>query len=270
LEKNEVEDDNMTIRNFFRLLTVVMAITVAGCGGGGGGGGGAVPLPATQTVTVQKSKSYALANGADSITLIATVSPAVADGTTVTFLVTSGAASVTPLTATTVGSKATAAVTSGTTNNTVTVTASTGHGTGSATMKFIAQPASAVVNIALNTAIINLETLNFKLASDSTATFISSAELNQLLVDPTSLLTAGPGITDPVNTISVGLISVNGFSTVANTPIIQINYNILFGVPTFQVSSVVSATTVPGIPLTLTPSNFVVTVTYNDGGGNPL
>jgi hypothetical protein len=259
----------MNIRNFFRLLTIGLAITAAGCGGGGGGGG-AVPLPATQTVTVQKSKNYALANGADSITLTATVSPAVADGTTVTFLVTSGAASVSQLSATTVGSKATTAVTSGTTNNTVTITASTGHGTGSATMKFIAQPASAEVRIALNSAITNLDSLNMKLTSSSTATYVSAAPLNQLLADPTSLLTAGPGTLDPPNTISIGLISGNGFNTVANIPIIQINYNILFGVPTFQVSSVVSASTFPSVPITLTPSNIVLTVTYKDGGANPL
>jgi len=41
----------MNIRNFFRLLTIGMALTIAGCGGGGGGG--AVPVvtpPATKAI----------------------------------------------------------------------------------------------------------------------------------------------------------------------------------------------------------------------------
>ncbi|WP_223911460.1 hypothetical protein [Geobacter sp. AOG1] len=137
-------------------------------------------------------------------------------------------------------------------------------------MKFIPQPASADVFIALDSAITKLDSLNLKFVNDQGATYTSAAKLNQLLADSGSLLTAGPGVSDPANTITIGVASAGGFTTVANTPIIQLTYSITSGIPGFRVGSVVSASTFPSVPLTLSTSNFIVTVIYRDSGGNPL
>ncbi len=222
----------------------------------------------TYTISLTASKNIALNNNSDLVNLTATISPAVPDGTAVTFTAPSGTtiSNVTPAS----GNVATAVARS-TAHASVSITASFAGANGSTIVKFIPQPASADVFIALDSAIAKLDSLNLKFVNDAGATYTSATSLNQLLADAGSLLTAGPGVSDPANTISIGIISAAGFTTVANTPIIQLTYNgITSGIPGFRVGSVVSASTYPSVPLTLSLSNFVVTVTYKDSGGNSL
>ncbi|MBT0654451.1 hypothetical protein KI810_15470 [Geobacter luticola] len=223
--------------------------------------------PNPYTVTLTASKNIALNNNSDSVNLTATVSPAVPNGTVVTFTAPSGTtiSTVTP----TSGNVATAVARS-TTHASVTFTASVAGANGSTIVKFIPQPASADVFIALDSAR-TLDSLELKFVNDAGATYTSATSLNQLLADTGSLLTAGPGLADPANTITIGVVSAAGFTTVANTPIIQLTYSgITSGIPGFRVGSVVGASTFPSVPLVLSASNFVVTVTYKDSGGNPL
>ncbi|GFE58744.1 hypothetical protein [Geobacter sp. AOG1] len=224
--------------------------------------------PSTFTVTLAASKNIALNDNNDTVNLSATISPAVPNGTAVAFTAPSGT-TISNVTLTS-GNVATAVARS-TTHASVSITASSAGANGSVIVKFIPQPASADVFIALDSAITKLDSLNLKFVNDAGATYSSAASLNQLLADTGSLLTAGPGVSDPANTITIGVASAAGFSTVANTPIIQLTYTgITSGIPGFRVASVVSASTFPSVPLTLSTSNFVVTVIYKDSGGNSL
>jgi len=269
----------MIFRYYLGLLVLGVVLNVSGCGGGSGGGGGTVVPPIVPTITLTPSKNIALnVPTNDSITLRATVVPAVADGTVVTFLETTNrpGTSVFPVTATTVGSVATTVVTSSF-HGTVTVVASTDHETGSATMKFIPQPVSAQIAIAMNKAVTGLSSLAFMFVNDSGASLLSSVTLNEAQINNATIV-AGSQIS---NTSSVVLKSVipRSFNTAANSPIIQLTYSISSpGIPGFQVGIPISATvfnaaTGTDIPLSpaLATSNFALTVNYFDGiNPNPL
>lgn len=217
--------------------------------------------PSPYTVTLTASKNIALNNNSDSVNLTAIVSPAVPDGSVVTFSAPAGTtiSNVTP----TVGSVATAVARS-TTQGDVSITASfllTGNG--STIVKFIPQPTSAVVTIAINKPVTKLDSLNLKVTNTTGAAFSdTSATLNEALANG-AILIAGIAISDPSTIVSVGLASANGFDVLANSPIIQLNYAVSAGIPTFTVSSVPSASTFPSVPIILNPSDFVVNATYN-------
>ena len=124
----------------------------------------------------------------------------------------------------------------------------------------------AVVTITINKPINKLDSLKIKVTNTDGATFTSAVALNEALAS-SAFMEAGIAVDDPSNLVSVGLASVNGFDVLANSPIVQMDYTVSSGTPTFAVSSVPSSSTLnsetnQSEPIILNPSDFVVKVTY--------
>ncbi|WP_049764376.1 hypothetical protein [Geotalea daltonii] len=147
------------------------------------------------------------------------------------------------------------------------ITAVSGAATANTTVKFIAQPTAMDVFIALNPAVSGLASLQFSLVNGSGATFSSGSE-SAVNGATGSLIVANQA--SGSDTTVIALISAAGFNT-GTTPIIKLSYGITSGLPGMQVSSSgISATRLAnpadplsGVPLALTPQNFVVTIKYN-------
>ncbi len=124
----------------------------------------------------------------------------------------------------------------------------------------------AVVTIAINKSISKLDSLKLKVTNTDGATFTNAVTLNEALAS-NAFMEAGIAIGDPSNLVSVGLASANGFDVAANSPIVQLNYTVSSGAPTFTVSSVPSSSTFNIVTqqseqIILNPADFVVKVTY--------
>ncbi|WP_157046170.1 Ig-like domain-containing protein [Geotalea uraniireducens] len=213
--------------------------------------------------SVSASKGLALANNTDTITITtAFQAPVPADGSVVNFS-TSGAASLSAASATTTGGIATVTVKSATAGRvTVRADLSGSSATASTDIKFIAQPTSMAVTIAMNPPITSLAALQFVLINDPGATYNNGSYkiINQAAEQITS---------EPVssgNNLTLGVFSLTFFDTLA-TPIIQLSYNISSGLPGVQVSptGIIAGTGMNATPVTppLTPSNFLLAVKYN-------
>lgn len=227
------------LRNFF-LLAIGVVIGVAGCGGGGGDGttpvttysivasagpGGSITPSGTTTVTSGTTQNYSISPAAGYA-----IQDVLVDGVSV------------------------GAVSSYIFSNVIanhTITAS------------FASITKAVVTIAINKPINNLDSLKLKVTNTDGATFTSNSAvaLNEALAS-SAFIEAGIAVGDPSNLVSVGLASVNGFNVIANSPIIQLDYAVSSGVPNFTISSVPSSSIYPSVPIILYPSDFVVKVTY--------
>lgn len=255
----------MRITSLIGLIFILSMAAFSGCGGGGGAG-----VPAGATVTLTSSKAVVLADGSDAVTIQAEVKnadgTAAANGTSVAFSATAGTLSA-PSAATTNGIASvtlTRAAISGASNQTVTVTATAAGVSGTKGVKFINQPTSVDVFIAISPAVTNLATLQFKLNNTAGATFDNAAQ-------QIAAINAAQGGSLQVanfvaNSTTVGLVHQTGFNT-GTAPIIKATFAVSAGLPTFSVDSTATfvatdindAATTPAI----TAANLAVTVTYN-------
>jgi hypothetical protein len=182
----------------------------------------------------------------------------------VTFSVT-GSGSLAATTVQTTGGVASTTVThpavAGANNATVTVTASALGGSSSTTVKFINQPTSAVVSIALSPSVTGLTSLQFGVKNDPGASFAVNSGNEQAVGAAAGSLVA-VGYDPATNVATPALINATGFTT-GTSPIIQLTYAITSGLPTFSIdpSATISASTTT--PISLSQSNFSVTWRYN-------
>ena len=267
----------MKIKYVIGIMVFLAISTLTGCGGGDNG---AAPDPnAPASVTLTPSKNVALANGSDAITMQANVKKAdgtaVADGTLVTFSVTGSTGAV--LSSTSVacsGGIASVTVThpaiSGSSSQSIVVTAAADGVPGNMSVKFINQPSSVEVSIALRKSPASLAALQFTLNNTAGVTFNNNA--NPPAISPISAA-AGSLITGNFvaanNSNTIGLINSSGFSPGITTPFIKATYSVSTGsgLPTFSVDAAatfiatdpVGNATVPQI----TAADLVVTTVFN-------
>ena len=154
-----------------------------------------------------------------------------------------------------------------------------------ATVKFIPQPASAVVDVGLKTSYENVYFLAFRIGATSgsvnsvsmTAVPINGA--SGLVIEPIKQGDVAAGIA------AIALTKQNtsgpGFNIVAGTPVARMTYPVTSGLPEFAVT-VIDDPSYPPLGITdpanpiesskilLKPSDFTVTVTYKDAAGNTL
>jgi hypothetical protein len=266
----------MNAKNLIGLILTLSIFVVPGCGGGGGGGEDP-NAPAILSLTA--SKSVALANGSDAITIQADVkkadaASAVADGTIVTFSVPDSAGALSASTAATSNGLASVTLThppvSGANFQATTVAGAAGSASGTATVKFINQPASADVFIAFKQPVTNLAALKFNLVNTDGATFDSGAQQLVAINAASGSLVAGNFIFG-AKTTEIGLVNggANGFIT-GTDPIIKVSYAIgsVSSLPTFSVDTdpvKFTAAEFSGGPTSpaVTASNIAVTVTFD-------
>lgn len=246
----------------------ILLLLMTGCGGGGGG---TPPGPNdVSTVSVTSSKNLALANGTDAVTITASVTKvaggAVADGTTVTFTVASGTATLSSTNATTVAGVASVTVThapiTGAKNetDTFTATASGVNSAAGASIKFINNPSSATVDIALDVPFTGLSAIDFVLAPNG-ATYASSSLINEANV--TGALILAPG-----NDAYAFFSPNTGVNTVANKPIFHFTFTInpttITSLPSFTLQQPSNGFQVVATsPTTVAASDFILTTVFD-------
>ena len=261
------------------LLVTVTALFTA-CGGGGGGPTPSVALTAAYPdYFTTMPETFALANNADAVAITASVKNAdgttAADGTTVTFSAPAGT-TLSSTTATSTGGTATVTVkhvaaTAPARNVTVPVTASALGVSSSINVKFINQPSSVDVSVALTPSLIGVEAVQLDISSTA-----------GVIAGPAAPTTVGinAGVNgifatsfDATNNLShVGaLFTPPGINTTASVPVIKITYNVTAaaGVADFTpaapsggyiVAGASGATLISPAPSTL---SFVVTFKYD-------
>ena len=252
------------------LVSLYAIIALGGCGGGGGGSAVPSDPDAVASVTATASKAVVLADNSDFAQITAAVTknaggPA-ADGTPVTFAVSSSSATIFDATSTVTSGTATAkvrraAIASPGSNETVAVTASAGSATSApVSVKFINKPDTATVQVALNTPVTDLGVLVFDLTPGAGATFSTVKGINEAA---TSNYVGFINPAVPSNTFTV--LNASGMNVPANSNILEFTYAIgqITSLPVFQVTGNVTATTATGSTITLSPSNFVVATKFN-------
>ncbi len=244
----------------FLLLGVLLAVVISACGGGGGG---ETPPPVAQ-FSVNASKALALAGNTDTSVITAKFSGVIPpDGTPVTFSISGpgtfddGTQSSTGVT---VNGSAEKIVKSPAIGE-VTITAASAGNTANTKVKFIDQPTSMKVSIALNPAVTDLANLGFSLVNSPGAAFNAGSETS---VAGTFVAASQASSSDTTN---VTLITATSFNT-GTTPIIELTYTINSGLPTVQVTNISASRPDPSkpldtLPLSLGAENFVITVDYN-------
>lgn len=260
------------------LLLISLAVS-AGCGSGGGGnGGGTIDPNAPAVINVTASKPVALANTRDAVTLQATVrkadGSAVADGTAVVFAIDSTGGALSASTASTASGLTTVSLTHSAVvgnNRSVTITARAGAASGTKTVKFIKQPASASVYVSFDNAVANLGTLSFVL-TNSTGSVTAAASFDNG-AQQISALNAAAGSLAVGNFgsggNSISLINAGGINT-GTSAIIRVIYAISVGLelPVFSIDPFPSnfKATDPNfdpIAPAVTAGNVVVTAVYD-------
>lgn len=260
-------------RTFLLGFILILAVAaLSACGGGGDGDSNAAAR-----ITLIPSKAMAVANGADPVTIQASVENAdgtpVADGTVVTFSVNTAtlSASTAATTNGTASLSMTCASITGANNYTATVTASAGGASGTADVKFINQPSSVDVFVRFDTAVTDLAALQFVLKNTAGASFDNDTQLisriNNAAPGSTSIILAG--FNPAASSLTIGLANPNGFNS-GTTPIIKATFAITpgTGLPAFSVDSAPgsftatnpdnNATTPP-----VTDANMVVSTVFN-------
>jgi hypothetical protein len=260
-------------------LILSLATALSGCGGGGGGDGADRDDPnAAATVQLISSKTRALADGSDAVTLVAEVTradgSAVADGTVITFTVPAGSGTLSAALAATNGGVASVNLTrppiDGAKNQIVTVTGTAGQASGAMEVKFINQPTSVELFIAMDAPVANLGALQLTVQSTAGVTFNNTTAqvftLNNAAVGA-SLATAGFNIA--TNSTTIALVSANGFNS-ATAPILKATFSVAAnaGLPSFSIDSSPSrftATDPTGLGITpaLTAANIVLSATFD-------
>lgn len=258
------------------LVIIVLFLTAAALSACGGGGGGGADPNAPAIVTVTPSKTLALANGNDAVAIQAEVKKVdgitVPDGTTVAFSVPAGTGTLSTASAITTNGVATvtlarAAIT-GANNETVTVTAASGNASDRKEVKFINQPSSVDVLIAMNPAVTNLGSLDLTIDNTAGASFDNAAQ-HVAAVNAAFGNTLVLGNFDSAaNSTRILLINGTGFNT-GTAPIIKATFAVASdgGMPQFSASSTAAiSATDPGSNL-ITPAvsaaDMAVTVTFD-------
>jgi len=234
----------MTSRKFISLIAILTLSALYACGGGGGGGGADPNAPAA--VSLAASKTVALANSSDAVTVNATVTKAdgtsVADGTVVTFSAPGSAGALSAATAVCTGGMAAVTLTHpsiSVDNVSVVITAESGGVLGAKGVKFINQPASVEVSIAINKAVASVALLEFNLKNTPGASF-NNADPQRIFAigDAANSLVTGNFLAT-ANSNTIGLVNATGFNPGVGTPIIRATYAVAAGsgMPTFSVDA---------------------------------
>ena len=251
----------------FLLLGVLLAVILSGCGGGGGGSS-ETPPPVAQ-FSVSASKALALADNTDTSVITAKFSGVIPqNGTAVTFTV-SGPGTFDDGSKSSTGvidsGSATTTVKSPTSGD-VTITAASAGSTASTMVRFIQQPTSMKVSIALNPAVEALTSINFSLNNTPGATYTGTVtalnaasglpiEAAQVSSDRTNV---GFFTVSSINTGTTALVELTYAITTGSLPTIQVSSNNISANKLSDPSNVIS----PTVPVNLTPENFVVKVDY--------
>ncbi len=251
-------------------LIILLAVSVlSGCGGGDGE---AAP---TLSIGVTTSKTVALANGADAVTIQANVTnangTAVPDGTVVVF--SSPTATLSASTAATTNGTATVSMTrppvSGANNSMAVVTAVAEGASGANAVKFINQPTSVEVSIAVDQAVAGLALLQFKLNNTTGATFDNADPQRIFTINDASGSLAAGNFDAIANSNSIGLVNATGFNLRANIPVIRATYAVAAGagLPTFSVDAttpiIAKDPQSVAIAPQLTAADFVITTAFD-------
>jgi hypothetical protein len=199
-------------------LIAVISLLFAGCGRRHHDD---VDLNAASSVTVSADKEIALANGSEDITLTAevkNVDGALLSGKAISFAVTAGTGSLHTVDAATNSSGVATAklqrdpVSTPNTREDITVIVTADSATATKTVRFINQPSSAVIEIALNRVVTDLSLLTFDLVSSPT---LSKPVL--LEVTPIGLATTAPFIGPLGPGTQNTFVFLSGGTTIAGT-----------------------------------------------------
>jgi hypothetical protein len=264
----------MTPRKFIGLVAILTLSALYACGGGGGGDGADPNAPAA--VSLAASKTVAMANSSDTVTVNATVMKAdgtpVPDGTVVTFSAPGSAGALSAATAVCTNGLASITLTHpaiAVDNVSVVVLAAAGGVSGAKDVKFINQPTSVEVSIAINKAVANVALLEFNLKNTPGATF-DNADPQRIFAigDAASSLVTGNFLAS-ANSSTIGLVNPSGFTPVVGTPIIRATYAVAAGsgMPTFSIDAttpiVVKDPQSAAIVPQLTAADMVITTVFD-------
>jgi hypothetical protein len=238
---NTNKEEVMTSRKFISLIAILTLSALYACGGGSDGG---ADPNAPAAVSLAASKIVALANSSDAVTVNATVTKAdgtpVADGTVVTFSAPGSAGALSATTAVCTGGLASVTLTHpsiSVDNVSVVVTAESGGVLGAKNVKFINQPVSVEVSIAINQTVAGVALLEFNLKNTPGATF-NTADPQRIFAigDASGSLVTGNFLAT-ANSTTIGLVNPTGFNPGVGTPIIRATYAIAAGsgMPSFSI-----------------------------------
>jgi hypothetical protein len=196
-------------------------------------------------VAVTVSKNLALANGSDTVTVLADVKKAdgsaVADGTVVTFSAPGSAGALSPTTAICSGGTASVTLTHpplSADNKLVIVTAAAGGVSGNRAMKFINQPTSVEVSIAVKQTVAGVALLQFNLKNTPGGATFNNADPQRIFAinDAAGSLVTG-NFDAAANSNTIGLVNPTGFNPGVGTPIIRATYAVVAGtgLPAFSI-----------------------------------
>ena len=258
----------MNIPKYISLILCLVLAALAGCSSGGGGTPADPNAPAAVALTV--SKTTALANNTDAVTVGISVNKGdgnvVADGTDVVCSA-SGSGKLSANSGKTVNGQVSMTMTRGPVNagknEVVTVTCAAGGTSGKKDVKFINQPTSVMVSIALKGAIPNLGALDFKLSNTAGATFDNFGQ-PIVAVNGAAGSTVAANFDPALNTTTISMINANGFNT-GTTPMMNLTFGIVAGaMPTFSIDATaggVTATDNNSVAITpaMTPVGMAVT-----------
>ena len=267
------------------VLVAVISILFAGCGSDNGDD---VDLSAASSVTVIADKEFALANSSEDITLTAevkNVDGTLLPGKAISFVITAGTGSLHNADAATNASGVASVklrrdpIAPPNTREDVTVTATVDSASGSKTVRFINQPSSVAIEVALNRVVTDLAILTFDLVSSPT---VSKPLL--LEVTPIGLATTapfigplGPGTQNTfaamldTTTYSLFTSVIPGITTTVNGPLVGFTFSIdptITSLPTFTVTTQPTyfpALTSGGYPVLpeVTQVDFVMTTIFD-------
>ena len=278
---------------YLAYLVLLVAVTslLTACGGGDGGG----PVPSVAFTATYPDyfttmpETFALANDTDTVLITANVKNAdgttAADGTPVRFTLPAGATfanTSSATTRTTVGGttapvfvKHTAVIAPA--KNAIVPVSASALGVGSSiNVKFINQPSSVDVSVALTPSLVGVEGVQLDISDVDRIHGNASIIAGPPAPTTVNLATGGnwSAAFDATNQLShVGFIAFPGVNTTAAVPIVKITYSVVLGIdgvadfnpspPTitgFIVAGVGGATLIPPGP---TNQNFVVTFKYD-------
>jgi len=258
-------------------LILFLTAALTACGGGGDSGGPGPDPNGPATIQLLPSKTRALADGSDAVTLLAEVAradgSAVADGTVITFSVPAGSGTLSAALAATNSGVASVNLTrppiDGAKNQIVTVTGTAGQASGVMDVKFINQPTSVELFIAMDAPVANLGALQLTVQSTAGVTFNNTTAqvftLNNAAVGA-SLATAG--FNAVANSTTIGLVNANGFNS-GTAPILKATFSVApgAGLPSFSIDPAPARFTATDsgsatIP-TVTATNLVLSATFD-------